>query len=76
MKRLFKHNGKAYVIHRSIPVSFFTDKKGMIDSDEIKEWRDYLPFVNHVLKNETHYLFAETIEDVNTIEENIENVVE
>ncbi len=69
MKRLFKHNGKAYVIHRSIPISFFTDKKGMIDSDEIKEWRDYLPFVDHVLRTETHYLFVETIQDAEIIEE-------
>lgn len=76
MKRLFKHNGRAYVIHRSIPISFFTDKSGIIDSEHIKEWRDYLPFVNHVLKNETHYLFAETIDDVEEIENSIEEMVD
>lgn len=76
MKRLFKHNGRAYVIHRSIPISFFTDKNGIIDSEHIKEWRDYLPFVNHVLKNETHYLFTETIDDVEEIEDSIEEMVD
>ena len=67
MSTPFKHNDKHYVIHRQISVSYFTDKEGHIDIELVKDWRDYLPKVNHVLRNETHYLFAETIDDAEEI---------
>jgi hypothetical protein len=67
MNSPFKHNDKHYVIHRQIPISYFTNKEGHIDIELVKDWRDYLPKVNHVLRNETHYLFAETIEDAEEI---------
>jgi hypothetical protein len=37
--------------------------------------RDYFFRVNHVLRNDTHFLFAETIQDAEIIEET-QNVVE
>lgn len=67
MNSLFKHNDKHYIIHRQIPISYFSDKQGHINIELVKGWRDYLPKVNHVLRNETHYLFAETIDDAEEI---------
>jgi hypothetical protein len=37
--------------------------------------RDYFFRVDHVLRNDTHFLFAETIQDAEIIEET-QNVVE
>jgi len=73
MSHLFKHNDKFYVIHRQIPLHHFTDKQGHIDIELVKDWRDYLPKVNHVLRNETHYLFAETIDDAEEVLEESHN---
>ena len=48
----------------------------MGNMDIVKEWRDYLPKVDHVLRNQTHFLFVETIEDVEEIKDDIQGVVE
>jgi hypothetical protein len=48
-------------------VSYFSNKEGHINIELVKEWRDYLPKINHVLRTETHYLFAETIDDAEEI---------
>jgi hypothetical protein len=48
-------------------VSYFSNKEGHINIELVKGWRDYLPKVNHVLRTETHYLFAETIDDAEEI---------
>lgn len=69
MKKLYKHNDKWYIIHRDISISLFTNKEGVIDLEGVKEWRDYLPNVDHVLRNETHFLFVETIQEAEIIEE-------
>jgi hypothetical protein len=36
----------------------------------VKEYRDFLLNVDHVLRNETHFMFVETIKDAEIIEEN------
>ena len=69
MKQLYKHNDKFYIIHKTISISLFTDKDGIIDLEGVKLWRDYLPLVDHVLRTENHFLFAETIQDAEIIEE-------
>lgn len=69
MKQFYKHNDKYYFIHRSIAISLFTDKEGKIDLEGVKIWRDGLPMVDHVLRNETHFLFVETIQDAEIVEE-------
>jgi hypothetical protein len=60
----YKHNNKCYVIHRQIRVDDFVDKEGKINLDLVKEGRDSIFKVDHVLRNETHFLFVETIPDV------------
>jgi len=69
MKQWYVHNGKVYVIHRKIKISDFTHKDGKIDLDLVKEGRDSIFKVDHVLRNETHFLFVETINEAEIIEE-------
>ena len=69
MKQLYKHNDKWYIIHRDISISLFTNANGVIDLGGVKEWRDYLPKVDHVLRTESHFLFTETIQEAKIIEE-------
>jgi hypothetical protein len=54
----------------------FTDKDGKIDLEGVKIWRDGLERVDHVLRNETHFLFVETIQDAEIIEDDQEVVEE
>jgi len=68
----YKHNNKCYVIHRQIRVDDFVDKEGKINLDLVKEGRDSIFKVDHVLRNETHFLFAETIQDAEIIKEMVE----
>jgi hypothetical protein len=68
----YQHNDKYYIIHRQIRIADFTDKEGKVDLDLVKEGRDSIFKVDHVLRNETHFLFAETIQDAEIIEEMVE----
>ena len=74
MKQLYKHNEKWYVVHRDSPISLFANKEGVINLEGVKEWRDYLPNVDHVLRTESHFLFVETIQDAEIIEEDVKEI--
>ena len=76
MKHWYKHNNQQYIVHRDILISSFTNKEGIINLEGVKLWRDGLPFVDHVLRTDTHFLFVETIQDAEIIEENQELVEE
>ena len=76
MKHWYKHNNKPYMVHRDILISSFTNKEGIINLEGVKLWRDGLSFVDHVLRTDTHFLFVETIQDAEIIEENQELVEE
>ena len=67
MKQFYQNGDSCYFIHRSIRISHFADKNGVLNMDYVKMWRDYLFKVDHVLRNETHFLFVETIEDVEVV---------
>ena len=69
MKQLIQNNDKWYVIHRAIPVSGFTNKDGSLKNEQITIWKNYLPYVDHVLKNSTHFLFVETVQDAVIVED-------
>lgn len=69
MKQLYKHNDKFYIIHKKISISSFTHKDGKIELDMVKECMETLYKVDHVLRNETHFMFVETIQDAEIIEE-------
>jgi hypothetical protein len=72
----YQHNDKLYIIHRTIAISLFTDKEGKVNLEGVQIWRDGLPKVDHVLRNETHFLFVETIQDAEIIEDHQEMVEE
>ena len=72
MKQLFRHLENCYLIHRSVPISTFIDKEGNINMEWVKMWRDHIHNVNHVLKTDTHFLFTETIQDAEIIDELVE----
>ena len=38
----------------------------------VKMWRDHIHNVDHVLKTDTHFLFTETIQDAEIIDELVE----
>jgi hypothetical protein len=69
MKQLYQHNDKFYIIHKKISISSFTHKNGKIELDMVKECMETLYKVDHVLRNETHFMFVETIQDAEIIEE-------
>jgi hypothetical protein len=59
--RLYKHNDILYKIIREIPSHNFENM------DIVKEFRDYIG-ADHVLQNQSHFLFCETIQDAEIIE--------
>jgi len=76
MKQFYKHGDDCYLVHRDIAISLFTDKKGVLNMDNVKIWRDGLYGVDHVLKTESHFLFVETIKDAEIIEDEVELIEE
>jgi hypothetical protein len=72
----YRHNDILYIIKRQIKIADFTDNEGKVDLDLVKEGRDSIFKVDHVLRNETHFLFAETIQDAEIIEDHQEVVEE
>jgi hypothetical protein len=61
-KQLYYHNDKAFLIVRRISLGCF-DKKGILDMGLVKGVRDWFE-CDHVLKTSSHFLFVETIEDI------------
>lgn len=70
MKQWYKHGEQYYVIHKQIKINSFSDGNGVLNMELVKEYRDFLLNVDHVLRNETHFMFVETIKDAEIIEEN------
>ena len=60
-KQLYYHSDKAYLINRKIPTHNF-EKDGQLNLDFVKEWMEWLG-CDHVLRDQTHFIFVETIED-------------
>lgn len=71
MKNLQLINGKYYIIHRAVPIHMFKSKDGNVQPEWMKIWKDMMLLVDHVMKTETHVLFAETVQDAVVIEETV-----
>jgi hypothetical protein len=69
MKQLYYHNNIAYLVHRYIAISLFVNKDGSLNMENVKIWRDYLQGVDHVLKTDKHFLFVETIQEAEILDE-------
>jgi hypothetical protein len=62
-RELFKHNDKLYIIKAKAPISSFTDKQGKLHLEFVKGMQNHLG-ADHTLKTESHFLFVETIEEI------------
>ncbi len=60
---LYRHQGNLYKILRKIPQHNFDNQ------DDLKECRDDILNCDHVLQDKDHYLFCETIQEVEIIKE-------
>lgn len=63
MKQLYVHGGKSYLILRKIIESHFHDKNNQPRLEYVQMYRDWVG-ADHVLRDQTHYMFCETIQDV------------
>jgi hypothetical protein len=63
MKELYHYNNKVYVILRRIPHHNFHKKNGELVLEVVGLWRDHLG-ADHVLKDQTHFIFCHTVQDV------------
>jgi len=62
MKQLKVHGGKAYIVFQKQPITKFEDGN-VLNMDKVKVVRDWLG-ADHVLRDNTHFLFCETIQDI------------
>jgi hypothetical protein len=63
MKEIYTHGGKAYIILRRIPIDRFNISENLLNMDKVKIFRDWCG-ADHVLRDNTHFMFCESIEDV------------
>ena len=61
-KNLYRNGEDLYIILREIEISRLLDKSGQFRSDAFNALKDYLG-ADKVLKNQTHFLFCETIQE-------------
>jgi hypothetical protein len=71
MRQWYKHGDQYYIIHKQIKIANFSDKNGVLNMEMVKECRDCLLNVDHVLRNETHFMFVETIQEAEIMGEEI-----
>ena len=62
MKEIRVHNNKAFLILRTVPIEKFEDGN-VLNKDKVKVFRDWLGS-DHVLRDAHHFIFCETIQDV------------
>ena len=62
INQLYKHQGKMYKILRRVFHHNFRDQK------DVKDFRDFLIGCDHVLKDQTHYIFCETVQEAEIVE--------
>lgn len=71
MKQWYKHGDQVYIIHKKIAISSFANSNGTLNMDMVKDGRDSLFNVDHVLKTDSHFMFVETIQEAEIIEKEI-----
>jgi hypothetical protein len=69
MTPIYKHGDAAYVILRKKPISYFAAKLGeMPNMDYVKIYMEWVQ-ADHVLRSDTHFMFCETVQDAQIIED-------
>lgn len=69
MKQLKIHGGKAYLILEKQIITKFEDGN-VLNMNRVKVVRDWIG-ADHVLRDHTHFLFCETIKDVDFKEDKV-----
>jgi peptidyl-tRNA hydrolase len=72
MSQFYRHNDTLYLVIRRIPHFMFHKRDGEYLQDLFLEWKEKLK-ADHVLKDQTHYMFCHTIEDA-VYEEIVEEI--
>ena len=69
MRSIYKHGDAAYIILKQKPISHFANKLGELPNmDYVKIYMEWVQ-ADHVLRSETHFMFCETIQDAQIIED-------
>lgn len=63
MKPIYHHGEKSYVMMRKVPIYKFRIDEHPENMEWVKMYRDWLG-ADHVLRDQTHFMFCQTIEDV------------
>ena len=63
-QQLYRNGDELYLILREVEISRLSDKAGQIRGDAFNALKDYLGS-DKVLKNQTHFLFCETVQEAN-----------
>jgi hypothetical protein len=63
LQKLYWYNGNCYLILRELPHHTLTDKAGKVIPEVFTAWKAWLG-ADHVLKNKTHFIFCETVPEV------------
>lgn len=63
LKQLYFYKNKCYLIIRQLPHHNICDGKGEVIPTVFKAWKEYLG-ADHVLKTNEHFIFCETVQDV------------
>jgi len=67
LKTLVRHNDNLYLVIRKIPISYF-EQGGQTNVKVFNLWKEYLKS-DHVLKIQDHYVFCETINEAEVVED-------
>jgi len=62
IKQLYHHQDNIYNILRRVR------HYNLSDTNQVKELRDLINGCDHVLKDQTHYLFCETVQEAEVVE--------
>ena len=69
MRSVYKHGDAAYIILKQKPLSYFASKIGeQPDMEYVKMYMEWIQ-ADHVLRSETHFMFCETIQEAEIIED-------
>ena len=63
-QQLYRNGEDLYLILREVEISRLLDKAGQIRGDAFNALKDYVGS-DKVLKNQSHFLFCETIQEAN-----------
>ena len=71
-RQLFRNGDDLYIIIREIAIHNLSNKDGSVKAELFNAWKEHLR-ADKVLKNSTHFLFCETVQEPEWEEIPVEN---